>query len=268
MMGWTAVLEWKSTQTVRLNRYCLQTVMILQFMYCEILCYHLSLKPLVFLLNLMFVKFHHLGLTVQLAPCDMVERTSVKKCKSCFLQHSSSTGPMASVRFSRAKWKWAVNLQMWENCSRICPYFFPPSCGGAQSVHLWASVWVFYCLGKTLSVLHAKPSPSPSLSIFPSLPSSLQQLFSCLSWELEPGCFSPILASQAGTHRLTTYTDTQSFCLSLPCPTLVWLLTVYWPHFGLQTEKQVFPLFYLAAVIACSHCCVRAAWLFGEMLSW
>lgn len=131
---------------------------------------------------------------------------------------------------------------------------------------------VLYCLGKTLSTIHVKPSPSLSLPVFPSL-SSLQQLLSCLSWQLEPSSSPTPPTPSSSRHRqeltdLLTYTNTLSFCLSRPCPALVWLLTEYWPHFGLRTEEQVFPLFYLAAVIACSHYCARASWLFVEMLSW
>lgn len=121
------------------------------------------------------------------------------------------------------------------------------------------------CSGKTLSVLHTKPHTSPSLSLSFLLP----QAAVFLSW---PGNWSqavfpyPCLTSRnSQTYRNT---HTYSSCLSLPCPTLVWLLTVCWPHFGLETEEQLFPLFCLAAVIACSHCSVRAAWLLVEMLSW
>lgn len=98
-----------------------------------------------------------------------------------------------------------------------------------------------------------------------SFPPPSQQLFSCLSWEAEPSCFSPFLASQAGTWRLTNIHKHTPF-LSLPCPTLIWLSTVYWPHFGLDTEGQVFPLVYSAALTACSHYCERTVSLFREIL--
>ncbi len=41
-------------------------------------CYDLSFKPLAFLPNLMFAKFHHIGLSVHLGPCDTAERSCVK----------------------------------------------------------------------------------------------------------------------------------------------------------------------------------------------
>lgn len=74
-------------------------------------------------------------------------------------------------------------------------------CG--QSLHLWECVG-FELLGKDFERAHTKPSPSPSVSIFPSLPSYFSAAV-FLSW-LGTGAklfFPPILASQAGTHRLT-----------------------------------------------------------------
>lgn len=120
-----------------------------------------------------------------------------------------------------------LNCKCWRTlrvCARVCPHFFPPSSGAVQSVHLreWA---VLHCLGKTLSVLHTKPSPF-TLPLSFSL-TSLQQLFSCLSWELEPGCFSP--CPRVTSRNSPTYRHTQTqlfFCPSLSCPTLVWPLTV------------------------------------------
>lgn len=185
----------------------------------------------------------------------------------CFLQHFNTwlAQMLSSVQFSRSQW----NELLICKCGRtVCVFvhIFPQSSEGAHSVHLWE--WA--CWGKTLSMLHTKPSPSPSLSIFPSLPSSLPA--AVFLSELESGAklfFPPSSRHKQELTDLLTSTNTHSFFfLPLPCPTLIWLLTVYWPHFGLQTEGQVFPLFYLAAVIACSHCCVRTAWLFGEMLSW
>lgn len=78
------------------------------------------------------------------------------------------------------------------------------------SVRVRERGWFCPARGNTLS-----PPPSPLLppSFFPSLPSSLQQLFSCLSWELEPGCF-PSRHKQ----ELTELTDTHTLFLSVSAP--------------------------------------------------
>lgn len=128
----------------------------------------------------------------------------------------------------------------------FCPIPFSKD---AKSVHLWEGVFL-YCWGKTL--LHTKPSPSPSLSIFPSSLLAavfLSELGSGAKLFFFPFFFRPpiILASQPGTRRLT---DTQKRMLSFSASALshTHLFTVHWPHFGLQTEEQVFPPCYLATV--------------------
>lgn len=105
-------------------------------------------------------------------------------------------------------------------------------CG--QSLHL--RVCGFELLGKDFECAHTKPSPSPSVSIFPSLPSSLSAAV-FLSW-LGTGAklfFPSSLRHKQELTDLLTYTNTHSFCFPLPCPTLIWPLTLYWFCFGLQT---------------------------------
>lgn len=86
---------------------------------------------------------------------------------------------------------------MCSSVNTVCPCLFLMFSWGTQMVTLWVGGVVM--LQEDLKcVTH--------LALFFSHPRSsslFQQLFSCLSWELEPDCFFfPILASQAGTHGL------------------------------------------------------------------
>lgn len=101
----------------------------------------------------------------------------------------------------------------------------------SASVKEWV---VLCCLGKTSSVLHTKPSPSPSPLSFPLFPPPSSSCFPVLAGNWSQVVFFFSLPPQSSRHKqeltdLPTYTNTLLFffCLSLPCPTLVWLLTVY-----------------------------------------
>lgn len=133
----------------------------------------------------------------------------------CFLQHFNTwlAQMLSSVQFSRSQW----NELLICKCGRtVCVFvhIFPQSPEGAHSVHLWE--WA--CWGKTLSMLHTKPSPSPSLSIFPSLPSSLPA--AVFLSELESGAklfFPPSSRHKQELTDLLTSTNTHSFFFCL-CP--------------------------------------------------
>lgn len=176
---------------------------------------------------------------------------------------------MYSVQFSGAKWKWTVNLQMWENGVCGCPHFFPPFSGGAQSVHLWESGW-FCTAWETLWACSTLSPPllPPSLS-FPLFPPPSSSCFPVLAGNWSQAVFPhPRVTSRNSLTDLPTQTHTALFlsvsALSHTRPAVDCALTSFWT----SDWGASIPLFYLAAVIACSHCCVRAAWLFGEMLSW
>lgn len=113
------------------------------------------------------------------------------------------------------------------------------------------SVGVYVLLGKDWACSTLSPPPSPALSLFPfSLPAAvfLSELGSGAKLPPPP----PSSRHKQELTDLLTSTNIQTHFVSpLPCPTLVWLLTVLWPHFGLQTEGQIFPLLCLAAVIGC-----------------
>lgn len=158
-----------------------------------------------------------------------------------------------------AKWKWAVNLQMWVNCVCLSTFLSTVFCRRTVS----ASVGGTVRLGKhferaphwtlPFSFPQSLPLfPPPSSSCFPSLAGK---------WSQAVFPHPRVTSRNSQTYR---HQHTHSFCLSRPCPTLVWLLTAYGPHFGLKTEKQVFPLstwlLWLRVNIA--------VWLFWEMLSW
>lgn len=103
-------------------------------------------------------------------------------------------------------------------------------CG--QSLHLWECVG-FELLGKDFERAHTKPSPSPSVSIFPSLPSYFSAAV-FLSW-LGTGAklfFPPSSRHKQELTDLLIYTNTHSFCFPLPCPhthlAVDWVLILFW----------------------------------------
>lgn len=105
----------------------------------------------------------------------------------------------------------------------FCPIPFSKD---AKSVHLWEGVFL-YCWGKTL--LHTKPSPSPSLSIFPSSLLAavfLSELGSGAKLFFFPFFFVPPSSSRHN-QELADLLTPRNACflfLHLPCPTLIYLL--------------------------------------------
>lgn len=154
----------------------------------------------------------------------------------------------------------------WTVC--VCLHFFWFfflffCCRGVWSVHLWESGWVvLYCLGTSLSTIHIKPSPSPSLLVFLSL-SSLQQLFSSLGWQLEPSCFLFFFffLPLSSRHKqeltdLLTYTNTLFLFVSAPVPHL----SGCWPSTGLILDYTLRSKY--------SHSSTWLLWLCAHITVW
>lgn len=114
--------------------------------------------------------------------------------------------------------------------------------------------------------------PPLFFSLYPS-----QQLFSCLSWKAEPSCFSPFLASQAGTCRLTNIHKHTPFSVSALSHThlaLDCVLTTFWTaHWGASIPTCLLGCFDCMFTLLWKNCltvqrltlmvsCLTGSWVF------